>query len=53
MDMNIEKFNVLLTSEKDESELVTALRKLTILGNPEDIVAATTGANVLWSSGWI
>lgn len=41
MSMTIEEFNALLTSEseKDDSQLLTALRKLTTIEKPEDITA--------------
>jgi hypothetical protein len=41
MSMTIEEFNALLTSEseKDDSPLLTALRKLTTIEKPEDITA--------------
>ena len=39
MSLTIEDFNALLTSEseKDDSPLLTALRKLTVIEEPEDI----------------
>jgi len=39
MSMTIEDFNALLTaeSEKDDSPLLTALRKLIVIEKPEDI----------------
>ena len=41
MSMTIGEFNALLTSEseKDDSPLLTALRKLTTIEKPEDITA--------------
>jgi hypothetical protein len=37
MSLTIEEFNALLTSEKDDSPLLAALRKLTAIQEPEDI----------------
>ncbi len=53
MDMNIEKFNGLLTSAKqDETQLLTSLRQLTSLENPKDIIDATADSAPLWWEGW-
>jgi hypothetical protein len=52
MDMNMDKFSALFAAEKDEPQLVTAVRSLTSLENPEEIVAATTEFAPMWWSGW-
>ena len=52
MDMKIEKFNALLASEKNDTQLLQAVRKLTTLENPEDVKEATGDAAPMWSGGW-
>ena len=48
--LTIEEFNTLLTSDKEESPLLRALRELTAIEKPEDIRAL---ADTLSSwSGW-
>jgi hypothetical protein len=37
--LTIEEFNTLLTSHKEESPLLKALRELTTIEKPEDILA--------------
>jgi hypothetical protein len=48
--LTIEEFNALLTSDKEESSLLKALRELTTIEKPEDILALV-GALSGWS-GW-
>jgi len=49
--MTIEQFNALLTSEKDEGPLLTALRKLTTLKKPEDVAVLAVDPLAVWG-GW-
>jgi hypothetical protein len=51
MSLTIEEFNTLLTSEKDDSPLLTALRKLTAIGKPEEITKLAADAPDDWM-GW-
>ena len=48
--LTIEEFNTLLTSDKEESPLLKALRELAKIEKPEDIVALA-GTLAGWS-GW-
>ena len=52
MDMNIEKFNNLLTSEKDDTQLLQAVRKLTSFESPEDVKQVAVDSIPMWISGW-
>ncbi len=47
--MTIEEFNAKLSSEEENSPLVTALRKLTGIEKPEDIIALAEEAST-WES---
>ncbi len=49
MSLTIEEFNGLLTSEKDDSPLLTALRKVTAIEKPEDITKLTEDAPDNWT----
>ena len=51
MSLTIEEFNALLTSEKDDSPLLTALRKLTAIEEPEDITKLAADPLQNWM-GW-
>ncbi|MBI4787801.1 MAG: hypothetical protein HY782_12215 [Chloroflexi bacterium] len=44
MDMRIDKFNDLLTADKNDTQLLQAVRKLTTLENPEDVKEAAGDA---------
>ena len=48
MSLTIEEFNALLTSEKDDSPLLTALRKLTVIEKPEVITKLAEDAAEDW-----
>jgi hypothetical protein len=48
--LTIEEFNTLLTSHKEESPLLKALRELTKLEKPEDILTLV-GTLSAWT-GW-
>jgi hypothetical protein len=50
MSMTIEEFNALLTSEKHDSPLLTALRKLMNIEKPEDITTLAKDAAQDWTS---
>jgi len=50
MSMTIEEFRALLTSEKDDSPLLTALRELTAIERAEEIVAAISDVKQWWTS---
>ena len=50
MDMTIEDFNKLMTSEKEDSLLIKALRQLTTTEKLEDIIALVReGAMIEWT----
>ena len=49
MSLTIEDFNALLTSEEDESPLLTALRKLTAIEEPEDITKLAADPLQSWT----
>lgn len=51
MPLNIEDFHAILTSEKDRSPLLTALRKLRDIRGPQEIVALAKGPLQAWG-GW-
>lgn len=51
MPLNIEDFHAILTSEKDGSPLLMALRKLRDIRGPQEIVALTEGPLTIWG-GW-
>jgi hypothetical protein len=46
--MTIEEFHALLTSEREESPLVEALRKLTAIEEPEDIATLAVEEPFVW-----
>jgi len=48
MSLTIEEFNALLTSEKDDSPLLTALREFVAIEKPEEIVAAILESGLVW-----
>ena len=49
--LNIEDFHAILTSEKDGSPLLTALRKLRDIRGPQEIVALAVEPQAAWG-GW-
>jgi len=48
--MTIEEFNVLLSSEEEDSPLLAALRKLMTIEKPEDITALPEDDLVGWEN---
>jgi hypothetical protein len=51
MGMTIEEFDkALRTTKKDDTPLLKALRKLTAVKEPKEILAATSGEEIL--RGW-
>lgn len=46
--MTIEEFNALLTSEKHDSPLLAALRKLMTIEKPEDVTALAEDSAQDW-----
>jgi hypothetical protein len=48
MSLTIEEFHALLTSEKDDSPLLTALRELMAIKKPEEIAAAILEGGFGW-----
>ena len=51
MSLNIKDFHAILTSEKDGSPLLMALRKLRDIQGPQEIVALAEGPLEVWT-GW-
>ena len=51
MTLTMEDFHALLTSEKDDTPLLTALRKLTSIKKPEEITELRAGTEEVWV-GW-
>ena len=51
MPLNIEDFHAILTSEKDGSPLLMALRKLRDIRGPQQIVALAVEPRTSWG-GW-
>ena len=47
--MTIEKFNALLISENDNTRSLRALRQLTSIAKPEDIVALAEDGPTNWT----
>ncbi len=48
--MTIEEFNALLLSEEDDSPLLAALRKLTTIEKPEEIIELADDEAPAWES---
>ena len=51
MTLTIEEFHDLLTSEENENPLLSALRKLTGIAEPEDVTRPAAEPLLNWS-GW-